>query len=135
MTVAAVPAGLSATIRVPADPPSLALVRLFVAAIGRHADFQEEDVDDLKLALTEVCSAAIEAATGDHDAVTVEVGWSTAPVELAVHVTSSSAFSTGDPASSDRAGLLDALGVVVLGTDDGHGAAFASTRGTSAGSP
>ena len=95
-------------------------------------DLEEEDVEDLKLALTEVCSAAIEAATGDHDVVTVEVGWSADPVELDVHVVSSSRFSTGDPGSSDRAGLLDALGVELRGTDDGRGVAFAPTRGASA---
>ena len=111
MTGAAVTDGLSAAILVPADPAALVLVRLFATAIGRQADLEEEDVEDLKLALTEVCSAAIEAATGDHDEVTVEVGWSADPVELDVHVVSSSRFSTGDPGSSDRAGLLDALGV------------------------
>lgn len=128
MTGTAVTDGLSAAIRVPADPPALALVRLFAAAIGRHVDLEEEDVEDLKLALTEVCSAAIEAATGDHDAVTVEVGWSADPVELDVHVVSTSMFSTGDPGSSDRARLLDALGVKLRGTDDGRGVAFAPTR-------
>jgi anti-sigma regulatory factor (Ser/Thr protein kinase) len=60
---AAVTDGLSAAIRVPADPSALRLVRLFTAAIGRHLDLEEEDVEDLKLTLTEVCSAAIEAAT------------------------------------------------------------------------
>ena len=128
MTGAAVTDGLSAAIRVPADPAALALVRLFATAIGREADLEEEDVEDLKLALTEVCSAAIEAATGDHDAVTVEVGWSADPVELDVHVVSTSTFSTG-PGSSDRAGLLDALGVKLRGTDDGRGVAFAPPGG------
>lgn len=129
MTGAAVTDGLSAAIRVPADPRALALVRLFAGAIGRHVDLEEEDVEDLKLALTEVCSAAIESATGDHDALTVEVGWSADPVELGVHVVSSSRFSTGDPGSSDRAGLLEALGVELRGSDDGCGVAFAPTRG------
>lgn len=128
MTGAAVTDGLSAGIRVPADPPVLALVRLFAAAIGRHVELEEEDVEDLKLALTEVCSAAIEAATGDHDGVTVEVGWSADPAELDVHVVSTSTFSTGDPGSSDRARLLDALGVKLRGTEDGRGVAFAPTR-------
>ncbi len=57
--------GLSAAIRVPATPEALALVRLFATAIGRQADLAEADVEDLKLALTEVCSAAIEASAGD----------------------------------------------------------------------
>jgi anti-sigma regulatory factor (Ser/Thr protein kinase) len=131
VTGAAVTDRLSAAIRIPADPPALALVRLFAAAIGRHVDLDEEDVEDLKLALTEVCSAAIEAATSDHDAVTVDLGWSADPVELEVHVASTSRFSTGDPGSSDRAGLLDALGVKLRGSDDGRRVAFAPTRGAS----
>jgi anti-sigma regulatory factor (Ser/Thr protein kinase) len=131
VTGAAVTDGMSAAIRVPADPPALALVRLFAAAIGRHVDLNEEDVEDLKLSLTEVCSAAIEAATGgQHDAVMVEVGWSADPVELDVHVVSTSTFSMGDPGSSDRARLLDALGVEMRGTDEGRGVAFAPTRAT-----
>lgn len=126
MTGAAVTDGRSAAIRVPADPASLALVRLFATAIGRQAELGEEDVEDLKLALTEVCSAAIEASIGDVDTVTVEVGWAADPAGLEVHVFSSSRFSMGDPGSSDRAGLLDALGLELLGTDDGYGVAFAT---------
>ncbi len=132
MTGAAVTDGLSAAIVVPADPAALILVRLFATEIGREADLEAEDVEDLKLAITEVCSAAIEAATGDHDEVTVEVGWSTDPIELDVHVLSSSRFSMGDPGSSHRAGLLDALGVELRGTDDGRGVAFAPTLRASA---
>ena len=131
MSGAAVTDGPSAAIRIPADPASLTLVRLFAATIGRHVDLEEEGVEDLKLALTEVCSAAIEAATGDREVVTVEVGWSTGPVALDVHVVSSSRFSTGDPGSSHRAGLLDALGVELRGTDDGRGVAFAPALGIS----
>ena len=121
--------GRSAAIRVPAEPAALALVRLFATAIGRQVDLEEEDVDDLKLTLTEVCSAAIEEATGDRGAVTVEVGWSVDPVELDVHVVSTSRFSTGDPGSSDRAGLLAALGVELRATEDGRGVTFVPPRG------
>lgn len=135
MTGAAETDGLSAAIRLPADPPALALVRLFAAAIGRHVGIEEEDVEDLKLVLTEVCSAAIESATGDHDAVTVTVAWSADPVELEVHVSSTSTFSTGEPGLSDRAGLLHALGVELRGTDGGRGVAFAPTRGPSGEGP
>lgn len=129
MTGAAVTEASSAAIRVPADPAGLALVRLFAAAIGAHADLEEEDVEDLKLVLTEVCSAAIEAGSGARDAVTVEIGWSADPIDLDVHVVSSSRFSTGGVGSSDRAALLDALGVDLRGTDDGRGVAFAPPGG------
>jgi anti-sigma regulatory factor (Ser/Thr protein kinase) len=116
--------GRSAAIQVPATPEALALVRVFATAIGRQADLAEEDVEDLRLTLTEVCSAAIEVAGGD-DAVTVELGWGARGESMEAHVVSSSRFSTGDPGSSDRAGLLDALGLEIRGTDDGHGVVFA----------
>jgi hypothetical protein len=57
--------------------------------------------------------------------VTVEVAWSADPVELDVHVVSTSTFSMEEPGSADRARLLDALGVKMQGTDDGRGVAFA----------
>jgi anti-sigma regulatory factor (Ser/Thr protein kinase) len=117
--------GLSAAIRVPASPDALALIRLFATAVGRQADLAEADVDDLKLALTEVCSAAVEASANPDDGVTVELGWGAIPADLQVHVRSSSRFSTGDPASSDRGGLLDALGLELRETDDGRGVSFA----------
>lgn len=118
--------GLSVAIRVPASPDALTLIRIFATAIGRHVDLAEADVDDLKLALTEVCSAAIEASAGPEDGVTVEVGWGAMPADLKVHVRSSTRFSTGDPGSSDRGGLLDALGLELRETDDGRGVSFAA---------
>ena len=117
--------GLSAAIRLPASPEALALVRLFATAIGRQADLAEADVEDLKLALTEVCSAAIEGSADDDDAMTVELGWGADPAGIEAHVVSASRFSTGEPGSSDRAGLLAALGVELRATDDGHGVSFA----------
>ena len=116
----------SAAIRVPATPDALGLVRLFAAAMGRQVDLAEEDVEDLQLALTEVCSAAIEASTGD-DALTVEIGLGAGAHDVEVHVVASKRFSTGDPGSSDRARLLDALGLEFRETDGGLGVTFAPT--------
>ena len=126
MTEAAGSGDASAAIRVPASPDALVLVRLFATAMGRQAALTEEDVEDLQLALTEVCSAAIEASTGD-DALTVEVGWGAGPQHVEVHVVASTKFSAGDPGSSDRARLLDAMGLAIRETDGGYGVAFAPT--------
>lgn len=131
MTDAAGTGDPSAAIRVPATPDALSLVRLFASAIGRQADLAEEDVEDLQLVVTEVCSAAIEASTGD-DSLTVEVRWGAGAHDVEVHVAASARFSTGDPGSSDRARLLQALGVALRETDDGHGVVFGAHSGTSA---
>lgn len=120
----------SAVIRVAATPDALALLRLFATAIGRHADLPDDEVEDLKLGLTELCSAAVEVATPD-DVVTVEVSWRSDPADIEVHVTSSARFWTGDPGSSDRARLLAAMGLDLRGTDDGHGVTFTPPRATS----
>ena len=124
MSDAAGTGDLSASIRVPATPDALGLIRLFATAMGRQADLAEEDVEDLQLALTEVCSAAIEASTAE-DALTVEVGWDAGVHDVEVHVIASTRFTTGDPGSSDRARLLDALGLEIRETDGGSGVAFA----------
>jgi Histidine kinase-like ATPase domain len=120
----------SASISVPATPESLGLVRLFASAMGRQAALAEEDVEDLQLAMTEVCSAAIEASDGD-GALTVEVGWAAGAQDVQVRVVASAMFSTGDPGSSDRARLLDALGLDIRVTDGGHAVAFGASSGTS----
>ena len=118
-------AARSAAIRVPAAADALVLVRLFAASIGRHVDLPPEVVEDLKLALTEVCSAAIEASRSEDDVGTVTVSWLPDPAALVVRVSATSSFSTGDAASDDRARLLDALRLELRATDDGHGVEFA----------
>jgi anti-sigma regulatory factor (Ser/Thr protein kinase) len=107
----------------PAAPDVLGLVRLFAASIGRHVTLPPEIVEDLKLVLTEVCSAAIEAST-EQDVVTVTMSWLPDPSALMVRVSSSSGFSTGDAARDDRARLLDALRIELRPSDDAHGVEF-----------
>ncbi len=51
-------------LRVPADASFVSTVRIFAGAIGRHTELDEERVDDLKLALSEVAAGMIGA--GDH---------------------------------------------------------------------
>ncbi len=125
VTPAIAEAARTAALRVPATTDALSLVRLFATSIGRHLDLPEEVVEDLKLALTEVCSAAIEASRPEHDVAMVTVSWLPDPVVLAVRVSATSSFSTGDPASDDRARLLDALHLELRPTDAGHGVEFA----------
>lgn len=117
-------AARSAALRVPAATDVLSLIRLFAASIGRHVDLRTEVIEDLKLALTEVCSAAIEASRLAHDVVTVKVSWLPDPAALVVRVSASSRFSTAHTASDDRARLLHALRLQLRATDDGHGVEF-----------
>lgn len=118
-------AGRSVALRVPAATDSLGLIRLFAISIGRHVDLPAEVVEDLKLALTEVCSAAIEASRHEHDVVTVEVSWPPDPPALVVRVVASSGFPTGGVGSDDRARLLNALRLGLRFADEGQGVEFA----------
>lgn len=118
----------SATLRVPAATDALGLVRLFAASLGRHLDVPSDVIEDLKLALTEVCSAAIESSSPredvEHEVVKVAVRWHPDPAELVVRVFASSSFSIEGGATEDRARLLSALRLVLRSTDDGHGVEF-----------
>jgi anti-sigma regulatory factor (Ser/Thr protein kinase) len=57
----------------PAEADALSLVRLFIAAVGRHLGLSFEVVEDLKLALTELCAEAIEDASSSQPVITIEV--------------------------------------------------------------
>lgn len=118
-------AARSVTLRVPATTDALGVVRLFASSIGRQVDLPAEVLEDLKLALTEVCSAAIEESRHEHDVVTVEVAWPPDPTALVVRVGASSGFSTVGAGSDDRARLLDALQLELRFADEGHGVEFA----------
>lgn len=118
-------AGRSVALHAPAATDTLGLVRLFAISIGRHDDLPVEVVEDLKLVLTEVCSAAIEASRDEHDVMTVEVRWRTDPAVLVVRVVASSGFSTGSVGSDDRGRLLDALQLELRVVDEGQGVEFA----------
>lgn len=115
----------SVALRVPATTDALGLVRLFASSIGRHLDLSEEIVEDLKLALTEVCSAAVEGSRHAHDIVTVGVRWPAEPSALGVRIRSSSPFATAGTSSEDRARLLDALRLQLRYDDDGRAVEFA----------
>lgn len=64
MTTDAVEAPVA--LRVPADPAFAATVRIFGGAIGRRAELDDERIDDLKLALSEI--AAVLIGDGGHSA-------------------------------------------------------------------
>jgi hypothetical protein len=113
----------SAVLQVPRSADTLSLVRLFASAVGRQLDVSDEIVEDLKLALTEVCSAAIET-TVTPDITAVTVSWSSDVTGLVVRVAGSSPFSLGGAVSDERARLLRALGLEVHALEEDRGVEF-----------
>jgi anti-sigma regulatory factor (Ser/Thr protein kinase) len=88
------------SIDVPGDPLYLSTVRLFASAVARHFGAPEETVGDLKVAVSEACSAFVRGADGDGSVrVTIE-----ATPDLHVEVLSED-LSLAVPAG--RAGAAD----------------------------
>jgi anti-sigma regulatory factor (Ser/Thr protein kinase) len=50
------------TLRIPAESSQIGTVRILAGAIGRHVGLTEEQVEDLKLVLSELCAEAVEAS-------------------------------------------------------------------------
>ena len=53
------------SIQVPGDAVYLSTVRLFASAVARHFGAPEDTVGDLKVAVSEACSAFLRGAEGD----------------------------------------------------------------------
>ena len=64
--------GRSVRLTVAAEPRLLGTIRLVVATAARRAGLEDELVEDLKVAVSEICSAAVGAA-GDGGAVEVDL--------------------------------------------------------------
>jgi serine/threonine-protein kinase RsbW len=57
----------------PADAAYLGTVRLFGSSIARHYGVQDEDIEDLKMAVTEACTAFLRYEEHDRETIHVEV--------------------------------------------------------------
>src|SRR5215469_16974879 len=53
-------------LRIPPKAEWAAVARLTVAAIASRLDFSLDEIDDVKLAVAEACTHAIQRASGDH---------------------------------------------------------------------
>jgi hypothetical protein len=95
------------SLSVPARPEYLATARLFAASVGRLLGSSEEQVEDLRLAVSEACTQAI--AGGSTDRVTVEL------VPAGGSVTVQVGTLVGVEAGSIPYSLIEALfGCIVL---------------------
>ena len=72
-------------LRLPAERPSLPVVRQALRSLGEAVDADRESLEDSELAVTEACANAIEHAYGD-DSGTVEVSLSPQPTSMRVSV-------------------------------------------------
>jgi anti-sigma regulatory factor (Ser/Thr protein kinase) len=112
----------SVALRLPADAGWLSIVRLFVGSSGRLLELDDEIVEDAKLVVTELCSAALEQAAEVPGTLAVEVRWTGADVTLSVRGMglTFAAVSAGDV----RAQMLDALVPELRVLDDSRAVEF-----------
>lgn len=106
MRSAAGGAEASEQLQVPADPTYSALVRVFAGGVGRIHGLEPSSVEDLKLALTELCGAA--AGSGQGEPMTIEIGPASGGLEVICD--GPIPVAMGDAAEGDhRQRLLEAL--------------------------
>jgi anti-sigma regulatory factor (Ser/Thr protein kinase) len=102
-------------IDLPADPAYLSTARIFLTAVARHYGAPDETVEDLKVAVSEACSAFLRYGPGDEGSVHVEVGASSN--RLTVTVSSPDLLVPEQPDAAGTPtprGLAASLGMDVL---------------------
>lgn len=107
------------TLEVPLLPEYVSTARLFMAAIGRSFDLNEETVADLKMAVSEACAGAIHAdRNGDKDGGPILLSVQETDGALVIQITSHGRFGPAqqDPWDPDTPTELfqKALGVGVI---------------------
>ncbi|HEY0388382.1 MAG TPA: ATP-binding protein [Gaiellales bacterium] len=75
-----------ASITIPADPAFLSVSRQALVGAAEGLGMPDEDLDDLKLVLSEICANAIVHAYGQRGDGEIEVSFSRSPTELEITV-------------------------------------------------
>jgi hypothetical protein len=94
-------------LRLPADAGWLSIARLFVGSSCMLLELDAESVEDVKLVVTELCSAALESAAETHAALAVEVRWTLGGATVAIGGTGLTFAAVAD--GGVRAQMLEAL--------------------------
>ena len=113
---------------IPAQPILLQLVRLTAGVVGARTDLSLDDVEDLRLAVDELC-LPLMGPTGHTGRLLLEFGWDEATIEISCTVTAGHDGSGGgrlrDEISSQ---ILDALVDEHGETTDGRSGAWLRMR-------
>lgn len=73
-------------ISIPAGTAYVGIVRLAVASLARSAGFDEERVDDIRIAVSEACTNAVLAHEEAGSSEPVTVAWSESPDRITVQI-------------------------------------------------
>ncbi len=107
-----------AEIRLPAEATYVAVLRLAAAGIAARLDFTLDDIEDLKMAVSEACALVLAGATpGGH----LHASFFLSDQQIEMHVTADAV----DASPPDQ----DSFGWQVLATSAARASAIATTEG------
>lgn len=119
---------------IPARAELLSLARLTVAAVAARADFDYEEIEDLRLALDELCSRLIgQPSEGDPGTLSLRYEWSTGTLEVRCELEGAATHVAVDAEERDLSDrILDALVDDHGNAPDGRAGAWLRKRRRSA---
>ncbi len=88
----------------PADPGMWTLARMAVSGIAAQLDFSVEAIEDLRIAVSELCRSCA-AGSGGASRILIECSWDEHSIE--VRCTATEITAGGDPAGASGRGELD----------------------------
>lgn len=87
-------------LRIPRKPEYVGVARLAVSGIASRMDFSYDEVEDIKLAVGEACTSAIQETTPEQNALPVIVRCESDADEICIEVIDSKALAQ-EPAGAD----------------------------------
>lgn len=116
---------------IPARPEFVGVVRLAVTSLARSVGFDEDRVDDLKIAVSEACTNAMTAAINSGSTEDISIAWMVGQEAATIEIRGSG----GEPAETDPDATsprhtfsTDLLGALVDGYETGSGPDGSITR-------
>lgn len=115
---------------IPAKAELLSLARLTVAAVAARADFDYEEIEDLRLALDELCSRLIgQPSAGDPGTLSLRYEWEVGTLDVHCTLEGAAVHVAIDPEERDLSDrILDALVDDHGNAADGSAAAWLRKR-------
>ncbi len=101
-------------LRIPAQAEWVAVARLTVSAVASRLPFSVEDIEDLKLALTEACANCIQAAAGSDETDAIEIVFEALADEIHVTVRDHRRARTETLSSRARDERTEELGIYII---------------------
>ncbi|MBC5809870.1 MAG: ATP-binding protein [Candidatus Eremiobacteraeota bacterium] len=115
-------------LRIPGKPEWVAVARLTIAAIANRLPFTVEEIEDLKLAIAEACTNAIQAGGGNGEP--IDIRCETAADHLRI-VVRDRGTKKPEPVPAGKATPVEGLGVFLIqALMDGVEHSFDAARGS-----